>query len=102
MKRLPRLRQVMPLSRPSRRYACAAPTADEDNKVGNVFDGEIYRALEASEDGLWVKIDVPELELRTAAGCLPSSSSWANSCLRSAPLTEVCAELAVHFVDVQT
>ncbi len=41
----------------------SAPTADEDNKVGNVFDGEIYRVLEVSEDGLWVKIDVPELEL---------------------------------------
>jgi hypothetical protein len=41
----------------------SAPTAEEDNKVGNVFDGEIYRVLEISEDGLWVKIDVPELEL---------------------------------------
>lgn len=41
----------------------SAPTTEEDNKVGNVFDGEIYRVLEVSEDGLWVRIDVPELNL---------------------------------------
>lgn len=39
----------------------SAPTEEEDNKIGNVFDGETYPVLEFSEDGLWVKIDVPEL-----------------------------------------
>jgi hypothetical protein len=33
----------------------SAPTAEEDNKVGNVFDGETYRIL--------VRIDVPQLGL---------------------------------------
>ncbi len=40
-----------------------APNAEEENKVGNVFDGEIYKVLEVSEDGQWVRIDVPELGL---------------------------------------
>ena len=39
----------------------SAPTDAEDNKIGNVFNGESYPVLEISEDGLWVKIDVPEL-----------------------------------------
>lgn len=39
----------------------SAPTADEENKVGNVFDGEVYTVLEISDDGEWVRIDVPEL-----------------------------------------
>ena len=34
-----------------------------DNKVGNVFDGETYNVLEISEDGAWVRIDVPQLGL---------------------------------------
>lgn len=37
------------------------PTTDEENKIGNVFDGEVYEVLEVSEDGLWVRIAVPEL-----------------------------------------
>ncbi|RIK52288.1 MAG: hypothetical protein DCC57_10165, partial [Chloroflexi bacterium] len=41
----------------------SAPTTEEDNKVGNVYDGEIYRVLEVSEDGQWVRIDIPELNL---------------------------------------
>ncbi len=41
----------------------SAPNAEEENKVGNVFDGEIYKVLEVSEDGQWVRIDVPELGL---------------------------------------
>lgn len=41
----------------------SAPTTEEDNKVGNVFDGDVYTVLEISEDGLWVRIDVPELDL---------------------------------------
>ena len=39
----------------------SAPSAAEDNKIGNVFDGEVYPVLEVTEDGNWVKIDVPEL-----------------------------------------
>lgn len=39
----------------------SAPNAEEDNKIGNVFDGEIYPVLEVSADGLWVRIDVPQL-----------------------------------------
>lgn len=39
----------------------SAPNADEDNKIGNVFDGEVYPVLEISEDGQWVRIDVPQL-----------------------------------------
>lgn len=41
----------------------SAPTTEEDNRVGHVFNGETYRVLEVSEDGLWVRIDVPELGL---------------------------------------
>src|SRR5690606_27798905 len=41
----------------------SAPTTEEDNRVGHVFHGDTYRVLEISEDGLWVRIDVPELEL---------------------------------------
>lgn len=37
------------------------PTDAVDNKIGNVFNGETYPVLEISEDGLWVKLDVPEL-----------------------------------------
>ena len=39
------------------------PTAEVDNKVGNVFDGETYTVLEVSADGAWVRIDVPQLGL---------------------------------------
>lgn len=39
----------------------SAPTAEEENKIGNVFDGEVYAVLEVSEDGEWVKIEVAEL-----------------------------------------
>jgi len=39
----------------------SAPTDAVDNKIGNVFNGEAYPILAISEDGLWVKIDVPEL-----------------------------------------
>ena len=39
------------------------PTTAVDNKVGNVFDGETYNVLEISEDGAWVRIDVPQLGL---------------------------------------
>ncbi|MCC9075431.1 SH3 domain-containing protein [Litorilinea aerophila] len=39
----------------------SAPTTEEDNKIGNVFNGEVYRILEISEDGQWIKIEVPEL-----------------------------------------
>lgn len=38
-------------------------TATEDNKVGHVFTGETYRILEISEDGQWIRIDVPQLNL---------------------------------------
>lgn len=41
----------------------SSPTTEEDNRVGHVFDGETYRVLEVSEDGLWVRIDVPQLGL---------------------------------------
>jgi uncharacterized protein YgiM (DUF1202 family) len=41
----------------------SSPTTEEDNKVGNVFNGETYTVLEISEDGLWVRIDVPQLGL---------------------------------------
>jgi uncharacterized protein YgiM (DUF1202 family) len=41
----------------------SAPTADEDNKVGNVRNGEAYKVLEISDDGKWVRIDVPALNL---------------------------------------
>jgi uncharacterized protein YgiM (DUF1202 family) len=37
------------------------PSDKVDNKIGNVLDGETYPVLEISEDGLWVKIYVPEL-----------------------------------------
>jgi uncharacterized protein YgiM (DUF1202 family) len=37
------------------------PTTEVDNKIGNVFDGESYPVLEVSEDGLWIRIYVPEL-----------------------------------------
>ena len=37
------------------------PTTEVDNKIGNVFNGETYTVLEVSEDGAWVRIDVPEL-----------------------------------------
>lgn len=39
----------------------SSPTADADNRIGNVRDGEVYRVLEISEDGLWVRIEVPGL-----------------------------------------
>ena len=39
----------------------SSPTADADNRIGNVKDGETYRVLEISEDGLWVRIEVPGL-----------------------------------------
>ncbi len=39
----------------------SAPTTEEDNKIGNVFNGEVYRILEISEDGQWIKIEVPEI-----------------------------------------
>jgi uncharacterized protein YgiM (DUF1202 family) len=41
----------------------SSPTTEEDNKVGNVYNGETYTVLEVSEDGLWVRIDVPQLGL---------------------------------------
>lgn len=41
----------------------SAPTAEEDNKVGNVRNGEAYEVLEVSPDGNWVRIDVPALKL---------------------------------------
>ncbi len=42
----------------------SAPTTAEDNKIGNVFNGEIYRVLEVSQDGKWVRIDVPQLGVK--------------------------------------
>lgn len=39
----------------------SAPTAEEDNRIGNVPNGETFRVLEISEDGLWVRIEVPGL-----------------------------------------
>jgi uncharacterized protein YgiM (DUF1202 family) len=39
----------------------STPTTDADNRIGNVQDGETYRVLEISEDGLWVRIEVPGL-----------------------------------------
>jgi hypothetical protein len=41
----------------------STPAIAEDNEVGHVFNGETYRVLEISEDGLWVRIDVPDLGL---------------------------------------
>lgn len=41
----------------------SAPTTAEDNKVGNVRNGEAYQVLEVSPDGAWVRIDVPALNL---------------------------------------
>ncbi|NJN81050.1 MAG: SH3 domain-containing protein [Caldilineaceae bacterium] len=38
------------------------PTTEFDNKIGNVFYGEVYPVVEVSEDGAWVRIDVPELD----------------------------------------
>jgi outer membrane biosynthesis protein TonB len=40
----------------------SAPTTEEDNKIGNVFDGETYRVLEVSADGEWIRIEVPEID----------------------------------------
>ena len=37
------------------------PTAEEENKIGNVLDGEVYNVLAISDDELWVQIEVPEL-----------------------------------------
>ena len=49
----------------------SAPTAEEDNKIGNVFHGEVYEFLEISEDGQWVRINVPELD--------PENGGWVSS-----------------------
>lgn len=49
----------------------SAPTTEEDNKIGNVFHGEIYEVLEISEDGQWVRIDVPELD--------PENGGWVSA-----------------------
>ncbi len=37
------------------------PTDEEENKIGNVYAGETYPVLEVSEDGLWVRIEVPDM-----------------------------------------
>lgn len=46
------------------------PTTEVDNKIGNVFDGEVYTVLEVSEDGLWVRIETPQF---------PEGSGWVSS-----------------------
>jgi uncharacterized protein YgiM (DUF1202 family) len=37
------------------------PTAEVENKIGNVFNGEVYTVLAVSDDGLWLQIEVPGL-----------------------------------------
>ena len=49
----------------------SAPTTEEDNKIGNVFYEEVYAVLEISEDGQWVRIDVPELD--------PENGGWVSA-----------------------
>lgn len=46
------------------------PTTEVDNKIGNVFDGEVYTVLEVSEDGLWVRIETPQF---------PEGSGWVSA-----------------------
>ena len=42
-----------------------------NNKIGNVFYGEVYAVLEISEDGQWMRIDVPELD--------PENGGWVSA-----------------------
>ena len=35
---------------------------EESEIVGYVQNGEVYKILETSDDGLWVKLDIPEIE----------------------------------------
>jgi uncharacterized protein YgiM (DUF1202 family) len=46
------------------------PTAEVENKIGNVFDGEVYTVLEISEDGAWVRIETPQF---------PEGSGWVSA-----------------------
>ena len=46
------------------------PTAEVENKIGNVFDGEVYTVLEVTEDGLWVRIETPQF---------PEGSGWVSA-----------------------
>ncbi|MCC6454943.1 MAG: SH3 domain-containing protein [Caldilineaceae bacterium] len=37
------------------------PTTEVENKIGSVYNGEVYKVLEISEDGAWVRIETPKL-----------------------------------------
>jgi hypothetical protein len=43
------------------------PTAEVENKIGSVYNLEVYTVLEVSEDGLWVRIETPQF---------PEGSGW--------------------------
>ncbi len=36
------------------------PTSEVENKIGSVYNTEIYTVLQVSEDGLWVLIETPQ------------------------------------------
>jgi uncharacterized protein YgiM (DUF1202 family) len=46
------------------------PTSEVDNKIGNVFNGEVYTVLEVSADSLWVRIETPQF---------PQGSGWVSA-----------------------
>ena len=48
----------------------SAPTTDTDNKIGSVYNDEIYKVLEISADGKWVKIATPQF---------PEGSGWISA-----------------------
>jgi uncharacterized protein YgiM (DUF1202 family) len=46
------------------------PDANADNKIGSVYNEEVYKVLEVTPDGLWVRIETPQF---------PEGSGWISS-----------------------